>query len=143
MYTDIWHYKEITDSNVIMNLVKTNFLLYQWYITFVKLWNTSRFLRQEKLHIYQKPFCSKFKHRLQCVNLTTNDIIIVLVNPFNPKYLEWYSPHLDLEHTIQVCRCELNRIEWKLRVFEVRQQKCWCMIQANVIQTLRGFMSVK
>jgi len=28
------------------------------------------------------------------------------VNAFNPKYLEWYSPCLDLEHTIQVCRGE-------------------------------------
>jgi len=27
-------------------------------------------------------------------------------NPFNPKYLEWYSPYLDLEHTIQICRGE-------------------------------------
>jgi len=27
-------------------------------------------------------------------------------NPFNPKYLEWYSLTLDMEHTIQVCRCE-------------------------------------
>jgi len=30
----------------------------------------------------------------------------VLINPFNPKHLEWYSPSLDLEHTIQVCRGE-------------------------------------
>jgi len=29
-----------------------------------------------------------------------------MVNPFNPKYLEWYSPCLDLEHTKQVCRGE-------------------------------------
>jgi len=29
--------------------------------------------------------------------------VIQLIN-FNPKYLEWYSPCLDLEHTIQVCR---------------------------------------
>jgi len=28
------------------------------------------------------------------------------LHPFNPKYLEWYSPCLDLEHTIQVCRGE-------------------------------------
>jgi len=26
-----------------------------------------------------------------------------LFKPVNPKYLEWYSPYLDLEHTIQVC----------------------------------------
>jgi len=25
---------------------------------------------------------------------------------FNPMYLEWYGPSLDLEHTIQVCRGE-------------------------------------
>jgi len=25
-------------------------------------------------------------------------------NPFNPKYLEWYSPYLYLDLTIQVCR---------------------------------------
>jgi len=28
------------------------------------------------------------------------------INPSKPKYLEWYSPYLDLEHTIQVCRGE-------------------------------------
>jgi len=28
------------------------------------------------------------------------------INPFNPKYPEWYSPCLDLEHTTQVCRGE-------------------------------------
>jgi len=27
-------------------------------------------------------------------------------NPFNPKYLEWYSPFFDMEYTIQVCRGE-------------------------------------
>jgi len=32
--------------------------------------------------------------------------VFVILNPFNPKYLEWYSPCLDLEHTIQVCRGE-------------------------------------
>jgi len=25
---------------------------------------------------------------------------------FNPKYLKWYSPSLDLKHTTQVCRGE-------------------------------------
>jgi len=28
------------------------------------------------------------------------------INPSNPKYLEWYSLFLDVEHTIQVCRGE-------------------------------------
>jgi len=27
-------------------------------------------------------------------------------NPVIPKYLEWYSPSIDLEHTIQVCKGE-------------------------------------
>jgi len=32
---------------------------------------------------------------------------IYCFNPFNPnKYVEWYGPSLDLEHTIQVCRGE-------------------------------------
>jgi len=26
----------------------------------------------------------------------------LFVNPFKPKYLEWYKPCLDLEHTIPV-----------------------------------------
>jgi len=30
----------------------------------------------------------------------------ISVNPFNPKYLEWYSPVFDLEHTILICRGE-------------------------------------
>jgi len=28
------------------------------------------------------------------------------INPFKPKYLEWNSPSLDLEYTIQICRGE-------------------------------------
>jgi len=42
-----------------------------------------------------------------------SNVIIYLIysfnwflNPFNPKYLEWYSPYLDMGHTIQVCRGE-------------------------------------
>jgi len=30
------------------------------------------------------------------------------VNVMNPKYLEWYSPYLGLEHTIQVSK--VNRV---------------------------------
>jgi len=33
-----------------------------------------------------------------------NTVQCCRLNPFNPKYLEWYGPCLDLEHTIQVCR---------------------------------------
>jgi len=29
-----------------------------------------------------------------------------LINHFRPKCPEWYSPYIDLEHTIQVCRGE-------------------------------------
>jgi len=35
-------------------------------------------------------------------------------NPFTPKYSEWYSPGLDLEHTIQVCWGE-NVKKWTLK----------------------------
>jgi len=30
----------------------------------------------------------------------------LVINPFNPKYLDWYSPCLVLEHTILICRGE-------------------------------------
>jgi len=33
-----------------------------------------------------------------------------VINSFNPKYLEWYNPCLDLEHTIQVCRDERVKV---------------------------------
>jgi len=34
------------------------------------------------------------------------DMLNKLLTVCNPNYLEWYSPCLDLEHTIQVCRGE-------------------------------------
>jgi len=39
-----------------------------------------------------------------CVDL--QNLTHLPVNPFNPKYPEWYSPSLDLEHTMQVSRGE-------------------------------------
>jgi len=34
----------------------------------------------------------------------------LLINRFNPKYLEWYSPSLDLEHTVQIYRGERVKV---------------------------------
>jgi len=31
---------------------------------------------------------------------------MLIFNSFNPQYLQWYSPNIGLEHTIQVCRGE-------------------------------------
>jgi len=33
-----------------------------------------------------------------------------LLNPFHSKYLEWYSPYLDMGYTTQVCRGEMVRV---------------------------------
>jgi len=42
-------------------------------------------------------------------------------NPFNPKYIEWYSPSLALEHTIQVCRGEMvnGKTSVKVSLFQL------------------------
>jgi len=42
----------------------------------------------------------------------------VLINLLNPNYLEWYSPYLDLEHAIQVCRGEMVKIVILFTLYE-------------------------
>jgi len=45
-------------------------------------------------------------HSIVLAQLILLQVCIVKTFPFNPKYPEWYSPSLDHEHTIQVCRGE-------------------------------------
>jgi len=58
------------------------------------------------------------------------------INPFNSKYLEWYSPYLDLEHTIQVCRGERVNTTFNLnegsQVFKGGLY-CKCDIIVNIL----------
>jgi len=59
------------------------------------------------IKIYSRSFHNSVKRgysHVKCRYLLID--IYSIINPFNPKYLEWYGSSIDLEHTIQNCRSE-------------------------------------